>query len=241
MSHFYNTMVGSFNNFVSKSRVRPPLKAGKSDSTVYLSQNIYKMKKALVLLFFTVSAVAQEKLWTESDRQYTLDNLKRTRDELVKETENLTLDQWNFKESADRWSIAEIVEHLGNWELLWAREIGISSQNTPKPEMLLTSKPDSYYHDFIMEEKAHISPTISRPTGFIEGKNNLTRFVNLRNENITFTEKTKADMKAIFELTGTDRARNLHQVYIYQWGHVDRHLRQIRKVKTHINYPKESH
>jgi hypothetical protein len=196
------------------------------------------MRKILVFILFAFSVNAQEKLWTEADRQYTLDNLKRTRDELVKETENLTLEQWKFKESADRWSIAEIVEHLGNWELLWSREIGISSRNPPRPDLIATSKPDSYYHDFIMEDKAHVSPDVSRPFGFIEGKNNIVRFVKLRNDNIAFTEKTNADMRAIFELTSTDYPRNMHQVYIYQWGHVDRHLRQIRKVKAQENYPK---
>ena len=196
------------------------------------------MKTIILFLLFTISVSAQEKLWTEADRQYTLDNMKRTRDELVKETENLTLEQWKFKESPDRWSIAEIVEHLGTWEIIWAREISLGTRSKPQPELLKTSKPDSYYHEFIMEEKPHESPDISRPTGFIEGKNNLIRFVKLRNENITFTEKTNVDMKAMFELVGTDSPRNLHQVYIYQWGHIDRHLRQIRKVKTDKNYPK---
>ena len=197
------------------------------------------MKKILILLsLIALSASAQEKIWTEADRQYTLDNMKRTRDDLVKETENLTPEQWKFKESPDRWSIAEVVEHLGNWEIIWAREISISSRNKPSPELLNTSKPDSFYHEFIIEEKPHDAPDISRPTGFIEGKNNLTRFVKLRNDNITFIEKTNADMRAIFEFTATDYPRNMHQVYIYQWGHIDRHLRQIRKVKIDKNYPK---
>lgn len=205
---------------------------------LYRNQNFIIMRKILILFLFSISTNAQEKLWTEADRQYTLDNLKRTRDDLVKETDNLTLEQWKFKESPERWSIAEIVEHLGNWELLWSREIGVSSRNPARPDLIATSKPDSYYHDFIMEEKVHESPDVSRPFGFIEGKNNIIRFVKLRNDNITFTEKTTADMRAIFEFTATQNPRNMHQVYIYQWGHVDRHLRQIRKVKAHENYPK---
>ena len=197
------------------------------------------MKKVLILLsLISFTASAQEKLWTEADRQYTLDNMKRTRDELIKETENLTSEQCKFKESPDRWSIADIVEHLGYWEIIWAREIGIGSWNKPSPELLATSKPDSHYHDFIMEEKSHTSPDFSRPTGFIEGKNNLTRFVKFRNENIMFIEETEADMKAIFELTATQDPRNLHQVYIFQWGHIDRYLRQIRKINADKNYPK---
>lgn len=197
------------------------------------------MKKILILLsLISFTASAQEKLWTEADRQYTLDNMKRTRDDLVKETESLTSEQWKFKESPDRWSIADVVEHLGNWEIIWAREIEIGSWSKPSPELLATSKPDSYYHEFIMEEKSHDASDISRPMGFIEGKNNITRFVKLRDDNIKFIEKTNADMRAIFEFANTDYSRNMHQVYIYQWGHIDRHLRQIRKVKADKNYPK---
>lgn len=191
----------------------------------------------LTTLLLTTSASYAQKLWTETDRQYTLDNLRRTCDELVRETETLTPAQWAFHESADRWNIGEVVEHLALWEIIWAREVSLGSRSKPQPELNQTSKPDSYYHDFIMEPAAHKSPDFSRPTGFIDGKNNLVFFLWLREQAIGFVEKTEADMRAHFELTATDSPRNMHQVYIYQWGHVDRHLRQIRKIKQHPNYP----
>lgn len=193
----------------------------------------------LAFLWATPTTYAQ-KLWTEADRKYTVDNLKRTRDELTRETENLTDAQWHFHESPDRWSIAEVVEHLALWEIIWAREISMGSRSTPRPDLIATSSPDSYYHDFIMENKAHKSPDFSRPTGFIKGKNNLVFFQRLREQAIGFADTTQIDMRAQFELTGTKFPRNMHQVYIYQWGHVDRHLRQIRKVKAHPDYPKET-
>jgi hypothetical protein len=67
------------------------------------------MKKLFLLLIVTSAPAFAQKLWTEADRQYTIENFKRTRDELAKETENLTPAQWAFKESADRWSIGEVV------------------------------------------------------------------------------------------------------------------------------------
>ncbi|MFN8357495.1 MAG: DinB family protein [Spirosomataceae bacterium] len=193
----------------------------------------------LLVMGFTITwAQETPKFWTETDRQYTLDNMKRTRDELIKETENLSPAQWNFHESPDRWSIAEIVEHLALWEIIWSREVSISSRNKPAPELIASSRPDSYYHEFIMEETPHTSPDISRPSGFIEGKNNLAFFLRNQAINLKFVETTQADLRAIFELTNTPNPRNIHQVLIFQWGHIDRHLRQIRKVKAHPNYPK---
>lgn len=204
------------------------------------------MKKLFFCLFLLTTTVAflqaQEnttpKLWTTADRQYTLDNMKRTRDELVKETQNLTPGQWAFHESADRWSIGEIVEHLALWEIIWNREISIGVRNKPTPELNASSRPDSYYNEFIMEDAKHNASDYTKPTGFVEGKNNLAFFLRNHAINLAFVETTQADLRAHFEFTGTPNPRNMHQVLIFQWGHVDRHLRQIRKVKTHPNYPK---
>ncbi|MEM9679985.1 MAG: hypothetical protein AAF901_06645, partial [Bacteroidota bacterium] len=43
--------------------------------------------------------------WTEEDRKYLLENLIKSKEELIEETKNLSQEQWNFKESPDRWSI----------------------------------------------------------------------------------------------------------------------------------------
>lgn len=192
----------------------------------------------LLFICLACPSLAQEKLWTETDRQFTIDQFDRTRDELVKETENLTPAQWAFHESPERWSIGEIVEHLALWEIIWAREISMGSRSKPQPELNKSTRADSYYSDFIMEANPHVAADIAIPTGFIKGKDNLTFFLSRREQNLAFLKKTDADMRAHFELTATANPRNMHQVYIYQWGHVDRHLRQIRKVKADPNFPK---
>ncbi len=177
------------------------------------------------------------KLWTEADRKYTVDNFKRTRDALIKETEGLTSAQWSFRESPDRWNIGEIVEHLGTWERAWSREIDMATRNKPQPELNEKCRPDSYYLEFINEETKHDAPEFAKPTGLISGKDNLTYFLKQNELNLKYLETTQLDMRAYFEQTNT-QPRNLHQVLIFQWGHVDRHLKQIRKVKANSGYPK---
>ncbi|WP_229370048.1 DinB family protein [Fibrivirga algicola] len=194
----------------------------------------------LWLINHTLLAQTTPKLWTEADQQYTLDNLQRTRDALTRETSTLTPAQWAFRESPDRWSIGEVVEHLALWEIIWAREVGEGIGNKPLPDLNQTSRPDSFYQEWIMEPAPHQAPDFAKPSGFIEGKNNLAFFLRLRNQTIDFVSKTTADMRAHFERTATQYPRNMHQVYIFQWGHVDRHLRQIRAIKQHINYPHAS-
>jgi hypothetical protein len=106
----------------------------------------------LIGISLVMAATAQDyKAWSETDRKYLLENLTRSRDLLVKETQNLSEEQWNFKESPDRWSIKEVVEHIDLWELLFQREISQAIGAGPQAELAKAAKPDSLYFGFIME------------------------------------------------------------------------------------------
>jgi hypothetical protein len=195
---------------------------------------------ALMISPLLVSAQEMQK-WTEEDRKYILENLIRSRDELVKETQGLSKKQWSFKESPDRWSINEVVEHLAIFELIFDREIGRSLGGKPQPEFNKDVRTDSSYLAFIMEDEVHVTTaftkpfTYSVPMGLNDIKNNLAWFLKMRNESIEYINTTKEDLRLYYRNNGVT---NLHQTYIYVFGHVDRHLRQIRKIKANQNYPK---
>ena len=194
----------------------------------------------LILFQLSIGVSSQDsKLWTEADRQYLLQNLTRSRDELVKETQDLTKAQWEFKESPDRWSINEVVEHLAIYELLFQRLIAQSLASKPQPELNASAKHDSTYFNFIMETKVHITNeytkpfTFAQPMGLNDLKNNVSWFLKMRNESIGFVKTTQEDLRTYY-LT-PDRP-NVHQIYIWTFGHVDRALRQIKKVKADVKY-----
>lgn len=202
------------------------------------------MRIPLLLAFMMSACFCQaqttQKFWTENDRSFLLENLKRSRDELVKETQNLTDAQWNFKESPDRWSIRQVVEHIGIWELLLQREISISYMAGPKPELAATATPDSVNIKNLTDPAAHIATeytkpfTFSVPMGINAGKDNLAWFLKMRNESIDFITNTKDDLRTYF----SNGKRSIHYAYLSTYGHTDRHLLQIAKVKRHPNYPK---
>jgi len=195
---------------------------------------------SLLVLMAPVLHAQDTKLWTEADRKYLVENLTRSRDELIKETSKLSKAQWTFKESPDRWSINEIVEHIAIWELLMTHEISRQLAPGPQPLLGVNVAPDSVVLGFIMEEEKHISTdytkpfTYTLPMGLNDLKNNMAWLLKMRNESIDFVSKTPDDLR-VYYLQG--RPRNTHQTYITLFGHTDRHLRQIRKVKQHPNYP----
>jgi hypothetical protein len=187
-----------------------------------------------------VDAQTTQKLWTESERNFLQENLKRSRDQLLKETRNLTDTQWNFKESLDRWSIRQVVEHIGIWELLLQREISLAYMGGPKPELTSTATHDSVNSNFLKDTMQHIATeytkpfTYSVPMGLNLGKDNIVWFLKMRNESIDFLAKTNEDLRVYFSRPG----RSIHYVYLSTYGHTDRHLQQIAKIKRHSNYPR---
>ena len=202
------------------------------------------MKKILAILTFFLLAFQSkgqsQKWWTEKDRAYLLENLRRSRDELVKETQNLTNNQWQFRESPDRWSIQQVVEHLAIWELLFQREISLAYSSGAQPELAATATPDSATLTYLREEKPHNATdytkpfTFTVPMGMNTGSNTLAWLQKMRNESISFVAGTTDDLRIFFNRPG----RSIHFTYVSTFGHTDRHLKQIRKIKTHPNYPK---
>ena len=196
----------------------------------------------LLITGFALSSFAQQtKIWGEEDRKYLIANLTRTRESVIDATKNLSQSQWNFKESPERWSINQVVEHLAYWELLLEREISMALSAGPKPELTKDVQTDSSVIAFLMEENPHITTeftkpfTFTVPMGMNEGKTNLAWFLKMRNEGIGFADSTSTDLAYYFLRPGR---KSVHQVLITTFAHTDRHLEQIRKVKLHANYPK---
>lgn len=179
--------------------------------------------------------------WTETDRAYLLKNLTETRDALIAETKDLKKSQWDFKESPDRWSIRQITEHVAFWELIMQRDISRSLALGPNPEQAAKVRDDKTIEGYILEETPHVSNdytqpfTFSQPLGLNRGQDNVTWFLKMRNEEIEYIGKTSDNLRLyIFPTNGN----NTHQLFITTWGHTFRHLRQIKKVKQHPNFPK---
>ena len=184
---------------------------------------------------------AKMPVWTEVDRKYLLDNLIRSKEEIIAETRNLTKEQWNFKESPDRWSINQIVEHIDLWELLFMHEISqaLAKESDPNfkyfslDSVFLDQDPKGLKKNNALEYTKPFSFAV--PLGNNEGKNNVTWLTTMRNESIDYLKKETKNIRLQYDYCS---GVNVHQYYIMIYSHTDRHLRQLRKVKAHPNYPK---
>jgi hypothetical protein len=153
-------------------------------------------------------------IWTEADRKYLLDNLIRSKEELIKETKGLSKKQWNFKESADRWSINQLVEHLNRYELIFAHEISVALQIGPIPALHL---PDSLFLDQDPRDLKkntttdYTKPfTVTVPLGMMEGPNNMIWFNTMRDESIDYVKTTTQNTRLLNINFGPRCAPEIH-------------------------------
>ena len=144
------------------------------------------MKKNLNVFLLTVGFLpilfAQKestRLWVDQERQFLLEGLKTTQIELMKEIENLNAVQIAFKPDSNKWSIAEVLEHLGTFEeiLHWdlfcnqytPEEAGYTSNLTVKDSLML-----SYSTDTTKGK----SPPAAVPLGRFKGLIELKKYFN---------------------------------------------------------------
>lgn len=204
----------------------------------HFQQVIILFSGVLIITLQWQIARAQDTSWAKKDKQSLIDNYLRTKNEINKETSGLTVKQWNFKETPTSWSIAEVMEHLNIWQLITQEHIRYMFYNGPQPALALKAPTDSAVTTFIYEERKHIAPDYSVPTNTIPDKANLALFnsycdriiENIRNSDLNFR---------MYYRTFTDGyMTNMNQAYIIHYGHVDRHLRQIRRIKKDAKFPR---
>ena len=192
---------------------------------------------SLITLLFSSLLTFSQKTWTEKDKKVLTENFLRTKAEINEETKNLTDKQWTFKEDASKWSIAQVVEHLYNWSLITQQNVRYSIQLGENPALAAKSLSDSSVTTFIWEERPHKSPDHTIPTGLITGDNNRKIFNAKYDEIIAFIEKSDLNFRNFLRSFGDEYQEDLFQQFTIHYGHVDRHLRQIKRIKNHTNFP----
>lgn len=193
--------------------------------------------------------ITPEKLWSESDRKLIVDELNRTTNELMIEIENLSDAQWNFRESDERWTISEIVEHLELQNELHYRQIIVVANMPPMPKYLPATRGlDETFSNYATDTLKRQAKSFLEPIGrFCSKTESIYAFKRARNLLVEFVENTQVDLRKHFSFSKpignkninqikTGEVFDLHQLLLIGIAHTDRHLNQIRKLKKHPGY-----
>ena len=193
---------------------------------------------AVLLTWIAVAAAAQT--LSQEDRESALKYLKSTEQGVLDATKGLTQEQWNFKQAPDRWSVAEVAEHIAAAEdLLYGMVTGQVMKAPARPagedvktidQMVLTGVPDRSH-------KAQAPEPLKPTNRFGSPEATLKHFQESRQKTIDFLEKTD-DLRA--HATDSPMGKKLDG---YEWllfiaAHSERHTKQIVEVKADPKFPK---
>lgn len=202
---------------------------------------------ALIALASFISAAAQAPaakapvIFTEKDREFALKYLNDTKDDYVKQLTGLSDAQLNFRSAEGRWTIAEIAEHITVVEQALfgmitnqvLKSVPVKCEDVPRFSdtgiiLAITNRSQKF-----------TAPEQVRPNGRWKTRDELlASFEKTRGTTVDFMKNNKADLRSVFAQAPMGTMDGFQWV-IFTTGHSDRHLAQLKEVKTDPNFPKK--
>jgi hypothetical protein len=178
----------------------------------------------------------------QHERQLALDQLHSSQSRLLALVDRLTLEQWCFRESSGRWSIAENLEHLILFEEFIAEAIANAMKAPAEPakqvsaaakEPLVLGLANSRSTTFSAREAV-------RPTGrWPDPIEMVAEFQRVRARTLAFAAATDADLRSHFFAHIAFGDLDCYQWLLVLGRHTARHVLQIEQIKADPVYPVE--
>ena len=199
------------------------------------------MKKVSLLccaLLIVATAAFGDSL-TAADRERGEKYLEQTRDGIVAATKGLSPAQFNFKPAPDRWSIAEVLEHITLAEDFILQNIttkimqapaGAADRDTAKIDAAVVAMVPDRSH------KAQ-APGPLVPTGRWTPAATLDHFLSSRAKTMAYLESTP-DLREHVADSPLKQPLDGYEWLLFLSAHSERHTKQILEVKADPNFPK---
>ena len=177
---------------------------------------------------------------TDQERDVALKHLAETRQKFVASVAGLSDAQWKFKAGPDRWSIAEVAEHITISESTILQLIREKVMNAPAPPSDAPRTPDEKVIEMVTDrsERAQ-APEFLRPTNRWSTRDELVKaFTAARDTTVDYVKTTGDDMRAHAAPHPVLKSLDAYQWLLLLSAHTARHTAQIEEVKTSAGYPK---
>ena len=173
---------------------------------------------------------------TEEERQHVVKLLRESSDGLLALVGPMTDAQWTYREQDGRWSVGEIVEHLGVVERNLFNQVkgALEEPANQNWSEATAGKTELIERQLLDRSQAREAPKSSRPTGTVSRADALQRYRDRRETSLAFAMETTA---ALGEHT-RDHFRPVYgTLNAYQWLlfiplHNLRHNQQIAEVAS---------
>jgi hypothetical protein len=194
-----------------------------------------------VVLALAGAASAKAQDVSQADKERALQYLESTKNGVLDATRGLSDAQWNFKSAPDRWSVAEVVEHLAAAEDLlrgMTQEQVMKSPAVPVRDAVETKKADEGVL-MLVPDRSHKAqaPEPLKPTNrFGSPAAAQKHFVESR----AATEEYLKSTPGLRAHLGDSPLGKLdgYEFVLFIAAHSERHTKQMLEVKADPNFPK---
>jgi len=178
---------------------------------------------------------------TPEDRARAIKYLEKTGAGVFAATKGLSDAQWNFKPGPDRWSVAEVTEHIAAAEDFIRDSIREKVMTSP----LVTGQADAKAVDDLVlkavpdrSRKAQ-APEPLRPTNrYGSPQASLKHFRESRAMTLQFLKQTK-DLRQHAADSPMGKKLDGYEWVLFIAAHSERHTKQIEEVKADPSFPKK--
>ena len=200
-------------------------------------------KRILAVTAFAlcISMSALSQTLSQADRDRALKYLESTKQGVVDATAGLSEAQWNFKPAPDRWSVAEVAEHIAAAEG-YLRGMVVEKVMTapPRPEGEDVKAIDDQVLAAIPDRSHKVqAPDALKPTNrFGSGPGAIKAFLESRQQTEDFLT-SHDDLRAHAVDSPLGKKLDAYEWVLFIAAHSERHTKQILEVKADPNFPKK--
>jgi hypothetical protein len=192
----------------------------------------------LALTLFVAPAAAQQ--LTEQDRMTLQKHLQQTRQAFLESISGLSDAQWTYKAGPDRWSIAEVAEHIAISETTILQLVTDKVLKSPPFQRDPNGMSDEKLIAGLMDRTNRFqAPEMLRPTNRWATRDALAKdFIAARDKTEAYVKTTTDDLHGHGGPHPVFKMLDGYQWVLLLSAHSGRHTAQINEVKESPGYPK---
>lgn len=177
---------------------------------------------------------------SKEDRKAIISYLKKTRFDLIQKVKSLSDEQWHFKPGPDKWSAAEICEHILKAEGVVLKRVDNLEGKEHKPELMAgyKEKTNEMIAFIVGRSQKFQAPEPVAPVGTIESSEEFIKAFELRrDETYQFVKTIDKPIKSYYEVFGPIGEVNGYHWLMFISAHTERHIVQLTEVLNDPGFP----
>jgi hypothetical protein len=199
------------------------------------------MRTILLLSSLLISAPGFAQPLTNIERERAMSELHAGRKLLLDAVDGLSEAQWTFKPAPDRWSVAEVAEHITLAEdfLFNASQQILTTPATPDKKAEVQGKDEIVLTKTLDRSRKGTAPEPLVPTHhWTTHQEMIEQYKKSRDRTIAYIASTQDELRSHFYKHPAYDLLDAYQWLLFMAAHSERHILQLKEVKADPNFPK---